>query len=234
MSYIESGVKGKNWGGIGDSSGITGPGSGILSRAIGISSAVRWSGTVFRPKNDLIARTCPRLKTQLYYWCKNLFWYLSNTTFFLRVHRWLSAGSCLALDSFCFDSFFCSTISYIYWNTELVWVFWLQNKDLRKNSYNGHYLLPMISLCTLNNDFIHALESSTMKDEVFQWTKPCCHSSCYNCTWYCKLLLYFSADHAKKTIYGLLQAFSSSRFQASDQRKLLLNIKWQVSGEDGK
>ena len=51
---------------------------------------------------------------------------------------------------------------------------------------------------------------------------------------YCKLLLYFSADHAQKTIYGLLQAFSSSRFQASDQRKLLLNIKWQVSGEEGK
>ena len=68
---------------------------------------------------------------------------------------------------------------------------------------------------------------------IFQWTKPCYHSSCY-CTWYCKLLLYFSADHAQKTIYGLLQAFSSSRFQASDQRKLLLNIKWQVSGEEGK
>ena len=91
----------------------------------------------------------------------------------------------------------------------------------------------MISLCTLDNDFIHALESSTMKDEVFQWTKPYYHSSCY-CTWYCNLLLYFSADHAQKTIYGLLQAFSSSRFQASDQRRLLLNIKWQVSGENGK
>ena len=42
-------------------------------------------------------------------------------------------------------------------------------------------LLPMISLCTLNNDFIHAL--STMKDEVFQWTKPCYHTICYY-TWY--------------------------------------------------
>ena len=91
----------------------------------------------------------------------------------------------------------------------------------------------MISLCTLDNDFIHALESSTMKDEVFQWTKPYYHSSCY-CTWYCNLLLYFSADHAQKTIYGVLQAFSSCRFQASDQRRLLLNIKWQVSGENGK
>ena len=34
---------------------------------------------------------------------------------------------------------------------------------------------------------------------------------------YCNL--YFSADHAQETIHGLLQAFSSSRFQASDQRK---------------
>ena len=57
---------------------------------------------------------------------------------------------------------------------------------------------------------------STMKDEVFQWTNPCYHSTCY-CTWYCNL--YFSADHAQETIHGLLQAFSSSRFQASDQRK---------------
>ena len=71
----------------------------------------------------------------------------------------------------------------------------------------------MISFCTPNNDFIHAL--STVKDEVFQWTKPCYHSICY-CTWYCNL--YFSADHAQQTIHGLLQAFSSSRFQASDQR----------------
>ena len=33
---------------------------------------------------------------------------------------------------------------------------------------------------------------------------------------YCNL--YFSADHAQQTIHGLLQAFSGSRFQASDQR----------------
>ena len=153
-------------------SGITDPGSWILSRGIGISSAVRWSGTVFRQKNALIGRTCSRLKTQLYFWRNNLSRYLSvrNTTFFLIVHRWLSAGSCLAIDSFCFDSFFCNTIPYIHWNIELVWVFWLPNKDLRKNPYNGHYLLQMISLCTLNNDFIHAL-SSTIIDEVFQRTK---------------------------------------------------------------
>ena len=197
-------------------SGITGPGSGILSRGIGISSAVRWSGTVFRQKNALIGRTCSRLKTQLYFWRNNLSRYLSvrNTTFFLIVHRWLSAGSCLAIDSFCFDSFFCNTIPYIHWNIELVWVFWLPNKDLiRKNSYNGRYLLPMISFCTPNNDFIHAL--STVKDQIFQRTKPCYHSTCY-CTWYCNL--YFSADHAQQTIHGLLQAFNSSRFQASDQR----------------
>ena len=138
-------------------SGITGPGSGILSRGIGISSAVRWSGTVFRQKNALRGRTCSRLKTQLYFWRNNLSRYLSvrNTTFFLIVHRWLSAGSCLAI-----DSFFCNTIPYIHWNIELVWVFWLPNKDLRKNPYNGHYLLQMISLCTLNNDFIHALSST--------------------------------------------------------------------------
>ena len=71
----------------------------------------------------------------------------------------------------------------------------------------------MISFCTPNNDFIHAL--STVKDEIFQRTKPCYHSTCY-CTWYCNL--YFSADHAQQTIHGLLQAFSGSRFQASDQR----------------
>ena len=145
-------------------SGITGPGSGILSRGIGISSAVRWSGTVFRQKNALRGRTCSRLKTQLYFWRNNLFRYSSarNTTFLVR--RWRSAGSCLAIDSFFV------TIPYIHWNIELVWVFWLPNKDLiRKNSYNGHYLLPMISFCTPDNDFIHAL--STMKDKVFQWTK---------------------------------------------------------------
>ena len=156
-------------------------GSGILSCGIGISSAVRWSETVFRQKNALRRRTCSRLKTPLYFWRNNLFRYLSvrNTTF-LKC-RWLSAGSCLAIDSFCPDSFFVTT-HYIQWNIELVSVFWLPNKDLiRKNSYNGHYLLPMISFCTPNNGFIHAL--STMKDEVFQWTNPCYHSTCY-CTWY--------------------------------------------------
>ena len=200
-------------------------GSGILSCGIGISSAVRWSGTVFRQKNALRRRTCSRLKTPLYFWRNNLFRYLSvrNTTFLKR--RWLSAGSCLAIDSFCSDSFFVTT-HYIQWNIELVWVFWPPNKDLiRKNSYNGHYLLPMISFCTPNNDFIHAL--STVKDEIFQRTKPCYHSTCY-CTWYCNL--YFSADHAQETIHGLLPAFSSSRFQASDQRKYQ---KCQVSGEEG-
>ena len=110
-------------------SGITDPLSGILSRGIEISSAVRWSGTVFRQKNALMGRTCSRLKTQLYFWRNNLFRYLNvrNTTFLVR--RWLSAGSCLAIDSFCFDSFFV-TIPYIHWNIELVWVFWLPNKDL--------------------------------------------------------------------------------------------------------
>ena len=194
-------------------SGITDPGSGILSRRIGVSSAVRWLGTVFRQKNALMGRTCSRLKTQLYFWRNNLFRSLSvrNATFLVR--RWLLAGSCLAIDSFCFDSFFV-TIPYIHWNIELVWVFWLPNKDLiRKNSYNGRYLLPMISFCTPNNDFIHAI--TTVKDEVFQWTKPCYHRNCY-WTWYCNL--YFSADHAQQTIHGPLQAFSSSRFQASDHR----------------
>ena len=131
-------------------------GSGILSCGIGISSAVRWSETVFRQKNALRRRTCSRLKTPLYFWRNNLFRYLSvrNTTFLKR--RWLSAGSCLAIDSFCPDSFFVTT-HYIQWNIELVSVFWLPNKDLiRKNSYNGHYLLPMISFCTPNNGFIHA------------------------------------------------------------------------------
>ena len=45
---------------------------------------------------------------------------------------------------------------------------------------------------------------------------------------YCNL--HFSADHAQETIHGPLQAFSSSQFQASDQRKYQ---KCQVSGEDG-
>ena len=194
-------------------SGITDPGSGILSRRIGVSSAVRWLGTVFRQKNALMGRTCSRLKTQLYFWRNNLFRYLSvrNTTFLKR--RWLSAGSCLAIDSFCFDSFFCNyTLHSLKYRIGPG--FWLPNKDLiRKNSYNGRYLLPMISFCTPNNDFIHAI--STVKDEIFQRTKPCYHSTCY-CTWYCNL--YFSADHAQQTIHGPLQAFSSSRFQASDQR----------------
>ena len=203
-------------------SGITGPGSGILSCGIGMSSAVRWSGTVFRQKNALRGRTCSLLKTQLYFWRNNnyLFRYLSvhNTTFLVR--HWLSAGSCLAIDSFLFWLIFCNyTLHSLKY--PIVWVFWLQNKDLiRKHSYNGRYLLPMISFCTPNNDFIHAL--STVKDEVFQWTKPCYHCTCY-CTRYCNLTSYstkyFSADHAQQTIHGLLQAFSSSRFQASDQSK---------------
>ena len=58
-------------------------------------------------------------------------------------------------------------------------------------------LLPMISLCALSNDFIHAL--STMKDEVFQWTKPCYHTICYY-TWYVNYYCIFcrpcSRDHA--------------------------------------
>ena len=182
-----------------------------------------------------MGRTCPRLKTQLYYWCNNLFRYLGvrNTTFFLIVHRWLLAGSCLAIDSFCFDSFFCNTIPYIDWNTELVWVFDCQIKTWEKINTMDITFCQWFPSVPWTMILYHALESSTMKDEVFQWTKPCYHSSCY-CTWYCKLLLYFSADHAQKTVYGLLQAFSSSRFQASDQRKLLLNINWQVSVEDGK
>ena len=191
------------------------------SLVVGSGSVVLWGDQeqFSDKKNALRGRTCSRLRTQLYFWRNNLFLYLSvrNTTFL--VHRWLSVGSCLPIDSFCFDSFFV-TIPYIHWNIELVWVFWLPNKDLiRKNSYNGRYLLPMISFCTPNNEFIHAL--STMKDEVFQWTKPCYHSTCY-CTRYCNLTSYstkyFSADHAQQTIHGLLQAFSSSRFQASDQR----------------
>ena len=125
------------------------------SLVVGSGSVVLWDdqGQFSDKKNALIGRTCSRLKTQLYFWRNNLSRYLSvrNTTFFLIVHRWLSAGSCLAIDSFCFDSFFCNTIPYIHWNIELVWVFWLPNKDLRKNPYNGHYLLQMISLCTLNN-----------------------------------------------------------------------------------
>ena len=203
-------------------SGITGPGSGILSRGIGISSAVRWSGTVFRQKNALMGRTCSRLKTQLYFWRNNLFRYSSarNTTFLVR--RWRSAGSCLAIDSFFV------TIPYIHWNIELVWAFWLPDKDLiRKNSYNGRYRLPMISFCTPNIDFMHAL--STMKDEVFQWTKPCYHSTCYY-TWYCKLLLYFLLTMLKRPY------MVSCRPLAAPVSKPLMNanIKWQVSAEDGK
>ena len=141
------------------------------SLVVGSGSVVLWGdqGQFSDKKNALRRRTCSRLKTPLYFWRNNLFRYLSvrNTTFLVR--RWLSAGSCLAIDSFCSDSFFV-TIPYIHWNIELVWVFWLPNKDLRKNPYNGHYLLQMISLCTLNNDFIHAL-SSTIIYEVFQRTK---------------------------------------------------------------
>ena len=85
-------------------------------------------------------------------------------------------------------------------------------------------LLPMISLCTLNNDFIHAL--STMKDEVFQWTKPCYHSICYY-TWYCKLLLYFLLTMLKRP------CMVSCKPLAAPVSKPLMNanIKWQVSAE---
>ena len=157
-------------------------GSGILSCGIGISSAVRWSGTVFRQKNALRRRTCSRLKTPLYFWRNNLFRYLSvrNTTFLKR--RWLSAGSCLAIDSFCSDSFFVTT-RYIQWNIELVWVFWPPNKDLiRKNSHTMD-----ITFCqwfpSAPRTMVLYMLRSTMKDEVFQWTNPCYHSTCY-CTWY--------------------------------------------------
>ena len=86
-------------------------------------------------------------------------------------------------------------------------------------------LLPMISLCALSNDFIHAL--STMKDEVFQWTKPCYHTIILLLHLVRKLLLYFLLTMLKRP------CMVSCKPLAAPVSKPLMNanIKWQVSAE---
>ena len=85
--------------------------------------------------------------------------------------------------------------------------------------------MPMISFCTPNNDFIHAI--STVKDEVFNGQNPVITAIVIALgTVTCIFLL---------TMLNRQYMVPCKPLAAPDSKPLInANIKWQVSREDGK